>query len=344
MNVHQAKTPKPKRHHYVPRFYLDYFASEISPGHRLLWAYDKAGGAPRPQTPKDTAVESNFYTVDTTTGRTVAIEESFSELETAAAAVLKCLQDPGAELVESNVLVLTEFLAMLHVRGPRMVQVSEEFLAAHALHVVEEAAAGPALIRRFLRDKSSELAKEGRAVPTENELREILQRTEEQCDVVVDRQAALLEGLKAAEVIAPILYQMNWCLCRASTNEAFITSDSPLCAFVRTSEKGILFGTGFDRPNFQIIFPISPQAAILIDRVHNQRRVTVGEAQVGEANWLMAWYAQRFVYSNSRSQAIADLVRRASSTRSNPKLDREVVKEFLAARKRAQQTPKNSAD
>jgi Protein of unknown function (DUF4238) len=344
VNVHQGKTPKPKRHHYVPRFYLDYFASEVSPGRRLLWAYDKAGGAPRPQTPKDTAVESNFYTVDTITGRTVAIEESFSELETAAAAVLKRLQDPGAELVESDILVLTEFLAMLHVRGPRMVQVSEEFLAAYALHVVEDAAVDPALIRRFLQDKRSELTKERKAVPSENELREILQKTDEQCDVVVNRQAALLEGLKAAEVIAPILYQMNWCLCRVSRNKAFITSDSPLCAFVRTSEKGILFGTGFDRPNFQIIFPISPQAAILIDRVHNQRCLTAGEAQVRDANRLMAWYAQRFVYSNVRSQATADLVRRASSTRSKPKLDRKVVKKFLAARKRAQQVPKNSAD
>jgi hypothetical protein len=159
--VGQATASQPKRHHYVPRFYLDYFASEVSPGRRILWAYDKAGAAPRPQTPKDSAVESNFYTVDAITGRTVVIEQSFSELETAAAAVLKRLQDPEAELVGDDILVLTEFLAVLHVRGPRFVKVSQEFLAAHALHVIEEVAADPALIGQFLRDKGSELAKEG---------------------------------------------------------------------------------------------------------------------------------------------------------------------------------------
>lgn len=344
LKMAKAKTPKPKRHHYVPRFYLDYFANGISRGRRVLWAYDKAGGAPRPQAAKDTAVESNFYTIDTTSGPTVAIEESFSELETAAAAVLKRLQGPEAELTEHHILVLAQFLAMLHVRGPRMVRVSEEFFAAHAFYVVEEAAADPALIRRFLREKEFELTKEVKAAPTENELREILQKTEEQCDVVVNRQAALLEALKTAEVIVPILLQMNWCLCRASTKETFITSDSPLCVFVKKSNDRILFGTGFDRPNVQMIFPISPQAALLIDRYHTQHHLAVDEAAVKEANQLMVWYAERFVYSNSPSQAIADLMRRASSTRLKPKLDRKVVKEFLAARKRMQKSTRVSTD
>src|SRR6266852_9825121 len=118
--------------------------------------------------------------------------------------------------------------------------------------------------RRFLRDKGPGLAAQGKAVPTENELSEILQNAERHFDVVVNRQAALLEALRAAGVIAPILYQMNWCLCRASAKESFITSDSPLCVFVRSAEGRILFGTGFDRPNIQTIFPISPRAAILI--------------------------------------------------------------------------------
>ena len=51
-----------KRHHLVPEFYLEFFADRS--GRRpVVWVYDKDSPAPRPQLPKDTAIETHFHTV-----------------------------------------------------------------------------------------------------------------------------------------------------------------------------------------------------------------------------------------------------------------------------------------
>jgi hypothetical protein len=324
--------PKPKRHHYVPQFYLEYFACEVAPRRRILWVYDKDGGEPRAQTPRDTAVESGYYSIETKTGKTVVIEELLSKLETATAPILRRFQDSDEALSEPDIPVLAEFLAMLHLRGPRMLQVTSEFLTAHAYHFAENTAAQPEMVRKYIREKGAEMAFSGKPIPKEEELIESLSNAQEKFDIVVDRQYALLESLKACLVITKILYQMNWCLCRAPKNTFFLTSDSPLCVLAKTERGGLLFGSGFDRNNVQITFPISPHAAILIDRRHSQRRMAVGEAFVREANRNMALYAQRYVISHLSTRATLELALWASQTRTIPKLDRKVVMAELAAR------------
>ena len=63
-----------KRNHYVPQFYLKSFALPI-PGHRKpkIWVYDKEGGPSRQQSPKDTAVMSDIYTIRNIEGSIIEI-------------------------------------------------------------------------------------------------------------------------------------------------------------------------------------------------------------------------------------------------------------------------------
>jgi len=75
----------PKRQHYVPSFYLDFFAS----GDGTFWVYDKEGDLPRKQTAINTAVESFFYSVDTPEGeKNNYIEEELSKIESTARPIL----------------------------------------------------------------------------------------------------------------------------------------------------------------------------------------------------------------------------------------------------------------
>lgn len=72
-----------KRNHYVPEFYLKSFAVPI-PGHRKpkIWVYDKEGGPPRQQSPKDTAVMSDIYTIRNVEGvQPHFLEQSFAKCD-----------------------------------------------------------------------------------------------------------------------------------------------------------------------------------------------------------------------------------------------------------------------
>ncbi len=61
-----------KRQHTVPSFYLRNF---LAKGESTLWVYDKKGEDPRRQSPKDSAVITDFYTFETPDGEKENLEK-----------------------------------------------------------------------------------------------------------------------------------------------------------------------------------------------------------------------------------------------------------------------------
>ena len=133
-----VKRVKPKRHHYVPQFYLRYFSSLSPDG--VFWVYDKDGGPPRPQTPTNTAVETHFYSVDTPEGgRDTRLEEALAKLESAAKPILDRWQINGARPTAIEISEIAEFFAFMHARVPRthrLVKELEEAITIEALREV----------------------------------------------------------------------------------------------------------------------------------------------------------------------------------------------------------------
>ena len=117
-----------KRNHYVPEFYLKSFALPI-PGHRKpkVWVYDKDGGPPRQQSPKDTAVISDIYTNRHVDGvQSDFLEQAFAECESAVSPILELWKEPGAKPAMKEILVVSEFLAYLYLRVPRTIDVVKQ--------------------------------------------------------------------------------------------------------------------------------------------------------------------------------------------------------------------------
>ena len=105
-----------KRHHYVPQFYLRYFLPD---GEKTLWVYDKEGGPPRRQQPKDTAVIGGFYSVKGEFHEPDEIERELSRLEAVAKVILDRWQQAKAIPLPDEILAMAYFLALLHTRVPR---------------------------------------------------------------------------------------------------------------------------------------------------------------------------------------------------------------------------------
>lgn len=127
--------PIPRRHHYVPQFYLHNFTTakkeDKQPG---FWIYDKAGGEPRRLTPLNTTVERDLYTFikpDGTPDVTLEVD-LFSRVEGWTQPILdRLIRRPN--LMEGDFEMLTLFIALLHVRVPRMIRATQEHMEQFTL-------------------------------------------------------------------------------------------------------------------------------------------------------------------------------------------------------------------
>jgi hypothetical protein len=144
---------------------------------------------------------------------------------------------------------LAQFLALMHVRGPKIRKAIIEHMQIETYEKSKILADRPHLLRQFLNQKRPVL--NGRPVQAE-ELAEILRNTERDCRVEVDPTAALINCIKAVEPLPPLLYRMNWIICDAPNGSHFVTSDTPVCSFLPTAPKRAKLGVGFGMRNVEV--------------------------------------------------------------------------------------------
>jgi Protein of unknown function (DUF4238) len=222
-----------KRHHYVPRFYLNYFVTNSVERSPRFWVYDKAGGPPRIQTPINTAVEGYLYSFEAPLGtKNDSLEQALSTLETKAKPVLDRWQRRGVTATQEEQKLIAEFLAVMYSRSPKTIQGITEASGIMGIELARFLADQPDMIREFL---DRERTRGRPNVPSVEEMVDNLQNVEERFEIEVNRESSLIDSFRLAERIAAELFYMNWCLCYAPTRTFFVTSDTPLCIF-RTNE------------------------------------------------------------------------------------------------------------
>src|SRR5205085_7872581 len=107
----------PKRHHYVPAFYLSGFA-QTRDRDGLLEVYDREKREFRTQTPDSVAFEKFYYATESVDGmRDLSTEKFFGELEGAAKPLIDKLEAKIAITVDERA-TLALFFALLHTRVP----------------------------------------------------------------------------------------------------------------------------------------------------------------------------------------------------------------------------------
>jgi len=99
---------RPRRHHFVPRFYLDGFCADDA---RTLAVYDRVRNMYRAQHPTELAHRRDYYAYEDEQGELVFdIEVGLGQVETAAALAIRRV-DGGEELTAPCVrlVVASEF-------------------------------------------------------------------------------------------------------------------------------------------------------------------------------------------------------------------------------------------
>ena len=312
-----------KRHHYLPQFYLQYLLPEDGTG--AFWVYDKDGGEPRPQTPVNTCVEGNLYSLaDGEGGRHDRLEsELFSPLDGMAKPVFDRWIEPTANMRSAEVQLMAEFIAFLHTRVPRNMAFAEQIMRAiyenRRRHLLEKPDELTGLVDSFSR------ARPDRAPLDVKDLRLWFDEFDQRFRVKVNPDHVLAATLNVAKDVCEQLLTMRWHLVTVRAGAPLVTSDAPVVVFVPHGQSQALFGAGIGLPEAQVTFAISPRVCLFLDRGPINDRGAVELPPINEVNKRAILNAERFVISPKKDAAIADLVKRFSTTRGKPKIDPEQI-------------------
>ncbi len=310
-----------KRQHYVPQFYLRYFLVDVPNKGSVFWVYDKDGGAPRPQTPINTAVEGHLYSFESPAGAKDDLLERkvFSPLEDAAKPIFDRWQQAGTKPELEEIEHISVFLAFMHTRVPRTVEMAREMGMALYREMHRQLAKNPAKLREIY-DRFCETPGHS-DLPSFEEMGKYLLDPEKHFHVEVNPKAALLQMIEFTEVMHTQLLQMNWCLCDAPRDSFFVTSDTPVTMFALDNDGMAIFGGGLGLAQIEVSFPLSPKRCLLLDRQRTQSHRRVSRKVVRDLNRRTAYMSERYIIAPYKSKGVASIVAQSAFTRSTPKVD-----------------------
>ncbi|MFL9957695.1 MULTISPECIES: DUF4238 domain-containing protein [Paraburkholderia] len=262
---------QPRRHHFVPRFYLEGFCAVDAQG---LAVYDRVRNAYRAQRPSEVAHRRDYYAYEDELGnRFFDIEVALGEMETAASRSIRRV-DNGDELTDDDRMALATYIAFQYTRTPAY---------AGWLEVFRAHGAG----------------------------REEVEALPEPPDPAVGRVEAIGAMLRHAPRFAHVFLQLNWTIWRRETERiSFVTSDSPVCRVWRDQpEENVYAGAGFLSPEVITVLPLSQASALAMSGIGDrmaQRPLT--RDVVRRVNLAVVNQAQHYVFGRDMT-LVENLVR-----------------------------------
>ncbi len=303
---------QPRKHHYLPQFYLAGFTQNGRQDGRL-YVLDRSEKTQRPSTPKNTAHQRDYHAVDLgpRVGR-MGVETALATVEGQQAAVLRRVLDEQHLPPEDDKAIadLMAFVALMSVRIPRFRKFVSELIdraekaQARVMFASEVGRASfragidailPTLepmkrreVEDFLAD-DPDLAKMVEFVNSDSY--RIGYGRDEQ-----DRTWNVQTMLRMWIVLIPVLVERQWSLWLVSDDGPdLVCSDSPVYLGWR-KQVGGPYSPGFGIPETIVTVPLSRRVALVGVFEPLPKRREIGKAEVARLNLSTVMYGST-VYS-----------------------------------------------
>lgn len=293
-----------RRHHYVPKFYLDGFVDTHNKPY--IWIYEKGNSTIRRASPSDLAVRKHYYSFDKPDGETDSetFEKAFSIVEAAAAKALKRIGN--AEILDDDERVaLSIFLALMLTRVPTFRENVEKtvskFIKRSTMTWASHEKAFTAAMKRMEKETGEKLD-----IPVD-EIRKFA--LEGEFDITINPVCSLGMTTIAFE-IAPILFDMKWKFLRATNDFKFITSDNPVCYFVPTSDPTSFLPSGLLMKDVLVTFPLSPDLMFIGSWEGPSGYVKAKNQEIRDFTKRTVIAASRFIFSSRKSDGLNRMVQK----------------------------------
>jgi hypothetical protein len=295
----------PKRHHYLPEFYLRGFAPEGA-----LYVYDRADKAYRKQTPKNTAVESHFYTIENEDGeRSAAVEELLAQIDGAAAnAIAKVIA--REVLSDDDRANLAVFVVLLRSRTPDYEKGYREMTDKVTREMTRLAYPDEAAVAEDIRKFEQETGKKLDVPPAI--AFEMLHSQD--LMYVPHRNETIGAMLRLSTEVAPVFAEMTWTVLHAPPKRSYLTSDAPFVTYPpRGWDPQGLMGVGLLTPGVENVVPLTSKVALAITHGDKGvRHLPASDFSVQITNHGVARRSDRYIISPSE-KLLRSVVRRAAA-------------------------------
>lgn len=287
----------PKRHHYLPKFYLNGFSQD-----GLVAVYDRDENEFRLQQPKDTTVIGHFYTMEDAEGRRrYEVEALLSEYEGKASPVIKKLADhEGINADERSDLAI--LIALAAMRTPDIVESLKLAKAGFILDVAKKLFADAETVAERLRtDQLYADVSEDEIVEEAKQMVDMAQN--DGLAVNIDQKWAVSMAIRMAFEVAPILAGRDWLvLVRESEKKSFVTTDAPVTLTTTGPREENFWGVGYGNDDALILFPLTQSCVLaMFGNAGDLRRTTANTEQMRHINLAMADRCQRFIVGRDAS-------------------------------------------
>ncbi len=277
----------PKRHHYLPRFYLENFCNDGQ-----LWVFDRKNKQYRNQTPNNTALQAHYYSVEDKKGnKNTDIELFLSRIEGQAQPIISKI-NASEQISNKEKDILSIFIALLMNRVPdfeKSVNTVNEHLSKQKLNLMfSDEETTQSILYQDKRDTGK------KATVTPKDLVEFHKNG--LYDIITHRNLSLGMMLMLSIDIANYFRQMDWLFLNTPNRKSFVTTDNPIVLVSPDHEPESFLGDSIITPGATKLVPLSQRICLIIlDRgeLVGYRYATI--ESVRKINIILAQNTDRFL-------------------------------------------------
>ncbi len=286
----------PKKHHYLPQFYLRGFKIQSQTSKiPHIWMisktlHPKSISAPIP----DTGCMTDYHTVDSDRKNKdrYSLEKVFQKNEDEQARtiteVLKCKC-----ISPENKAILAFFISIMRCRVPSFKSSIEKFL------------------QNTLRSTSRMMLRSGRCPPPPAAIIELMKEHGDDIFSFEIKNWMLLFQMVSAGVKSKdpgILAGMSYSLIEAADGAEFVTCDSPVSLYVPNYEARRPYGVGLLDKEVEVAIPLTRRFLLLASWRDMPSHQIIGEREVSEFNRRTIITCDKFVYASIMFKGLTDQI------------------------------------
>jgi len=283
----------PRRHHFIPKFYLEGFTVSGRKNENLC-IMDKEQKKQWRAKPERAAHQKDFYRIEVPGVKLDAVENAFGKFENQAASVVKNIIKKRTLPTGEDFVILINFVALMSVRILRYRGVFDAPLEEMNKFILRLMVANP---KRWKTIKER-MKRDGYEVDEEVSY-EVMKRFVERDNysIKVSQEWHIKNLLDSVNILIPLLLARKWFLLIVKEEEdEFVCSDSPV-ALVWTKPMPPFWGPGFGMKYTELTMPLNKEIALL-GRFEGEHQILLAPKKaVAKLNTRTAMYAQRFIYS-----------------------------------------------
>lgn len=284
----------PKRHHFLPKFYLKYFCEN-----KLFWVYDREKNEYRKQTPNNTAIQKKYYSFIGCDGKEHNEIENkvLSDIETEARPIIDKINNKKM-ISPHEKIILTIFITFLHLRGPgfekEMNDIFENFIKIYAKLTFSTEKNTKKIIKRFASNNRQKDISPKKLMNFVNK---------ENYKVKAHREFSLKKMYELAQELPTYFIQMDWQFCYSPKTSLFVTSDNPFVLIPPNDyKKGEIGRLGILSRGTKKIVPLTQKVCLVIsDKGGKIEKVDITSKEVREFNFHVAKNCDNLLISRDKS-------------------------------------------